>query len=233
MKSQYDNRLPELRANLRTVWAQVTIEDMVRGQAWYADAQAVVREWSRHYGLSIETVASVVAALSPQCRWGRNLVCATNVLDERPMSLGEGAFPENYRKAEAILRDRADSILPYFKSAPKVASFQQNLQGNMEFVTVDTHAAQAALNDPTAKISLKWAAYVVFASAFASNAAEVGLTPAEYQAILWVAWKRLYPPADKRSRIRKAKVTKYRKGRRQYDDSSIVDGSAHRQGSPA
>lgn len=138
-------------------------------------------------------------------------MCATNVLDERPASLGEGALPANVRKAEAILRDRAISIMPYFKSAPKVASFQQNLQGNMEYVTVDTHAAQAALNDPTVRVKLIWKAYVRFAEAYAANAAEVGISPAAYQAILWVTWKRLHPPAEKRAAIRKSKVTKYRR----------------------
>lgn len=204
---------PKLRANLRAVWAQATEADRVQGLAWYREANAIVHEWSAHYGVSVETVASVVAALSPQCRWERNLICATNVLDEKPMSLGEGALPANYRKAEAILHDRATSILPYFKSAPKVASFQQNLQGNLEYVTVDTHVAQAALADPTIKTSLKWAQYVVFAEVYAAEAIKVGLSPAEYQAVIWVAWKRLYPPQDKRDRIRRNKVTKYRRVR--------------------
>jgi hypothetical protein len=210
-RTQYDSRVPEMRRNLRKVWAQATDGDKAQGAAWYPEAQAIVREWSTHYGQSIPTVASVIAALSPQCRWERNLVCATNVLDGQPMSLGEGALRVNYEKAEAILRDRAESIMPYFKSAPKVASFQQNLQGNMEFVTVDTHAAQAALNDPTAKISLKWAPYTVFAAVYAAEAASVGLEPATYQAILWVTWKRLYSPEEKRAQIRKQKVTKYRR----------------------
>lgn len=210
MSTQFDGRIGEMRANLRQVWAGTTETDKACGRAWYPDAQAIVREWSAHYGLPVETVASIVAALSPRCRWERNLVCATNVLDGHPISLGEGALRVNYLKAVDILRDRATSIMPYFKSAPKVASFQQNLQGNMEFVTVDVHAAQAAMKDPTFKTGLTWNAYTVFAAAYAANAAELGIPPAEYQAILWCAWKRMYPPAAKRSAGRR-QLTKYRR----------------------
>ena len=206
MRGRYtETRIPEFRANLRKAWANVTSADVSEGERWYADANRIMRDWAEHYGLPIETVASVTAALSPQCRWDLNLIGAANVLDGEPLSLTHGPFPANYRKAVAILEDKATSILPYFVSAPKVASFQQNLQGNLDFVTVDTHAAQAALGDATAVISLKWKPYVVFAAAYAANANEMGLAPAVYQAILWVSWKRMYPPGDKRAQKRRNK----------------------------
>lgn len=197
MATQYDSRVAEIRANLRKVYGQATPFDRAAGEAWYPRAHKLVCEWADFYHLPIATVASVVAALSPQCRWDRNVVAAADVLAERPVS-AHGPLPANVRKAEAIRRDRAASIMPYFKSAPKVASFQQNLQGNDEFVTIDTHAAQAGLNDPTAAISLTWNAYTVFATCYAAEAQHEGLAPSTYQAILWVTWKHLYPPTRKR-----------------------------------
>lgn len=61
----------QMRANLRLVWAQVTESDRAQGAVWYPDAQAIVREWAGHYGQSVETVASVVAALSPPMSVGK------------------------------------------------------------------------------------------------------------------------------------------------------------------
>ncbi len=194
---QYDGRLEEMKGNLRWVYALAEPADVIAGETWYPKAHALITEWADHYELPIACVASVVAALSPQCRWERNVVAAADVLAERPVS-AHGPLPANIRHAQAILRDRATSIMPYFKSAPKVASFQQNLQGNDEYVTVDTHAAQAALNDPTALVSLAWKPYTVFAQVYADVAHEHGIAPSAFQAIIWVTWKRLYPPTRKR-----------------------------------
>lgn len=202
--------IPGMRANLRKVYAQATDAEREAGRNWYPEAERIIREWALHYALRPRTVAAVVAALSPQCRWERNLVAANDVLSQQAISLG-GPLNVNIAKARAILDDNAESTLPYFKSAPKVASFEQNLLGESDYVTVDTHAAQAALGDGTAVISLKWAAYMVFAQAYAEEARAQGVPASAFQATIWLTWKRLYTPEDKRAATRRNKVTKYRR----------------------
>lgn len=205
MPCQFESRRTELCDNLRNLYTSTKSSDVSLGCAWYPAAQRIIREWSDHYELPVTTVACVISALSPQCSWERNLIIANDILARRPPSIG-GALHACIRKAE-ILRDEHDTsngTLAYlstfyrmrrvFPCGPKVANFAENLAGNMhEYVTVDTHGCQAALNNPLATVTLKWTPYRIFADCYTAVACEVGYSPAEFQAIIWYTWKRLYP----------------------------------------
>lgn len=189
-----------MRANLCRLYKSATPADIAAGSAWYPSARRIIAEWSVSYGFTIPTTACVVAALSPQCDWARNLVIADDMLAGRPPSIG--ALRSNVDKAAAILRDCATSVDGYFKSAPKVNAFARNLAGCNETVTVDTHALQAALFDVKVTLGLKAAYYGVFSQAYQDAARACGLQPAEFQAIIWHTWKRRYPPERKRQHRR-------------------------------
>lgn len=192
-------RLP-LRENLHTVYAQVEPIDIELGERWYPQANRIVAEWAETYGLTESTVACVIAAISPQCSWERNLIIADEVLTSYAMPISiKGALRKNIEHARNIVRLRHTSIYAVFKSAPKVASFAQNLQGNYRAVTVDTHCVQAAMNDVTATVSLHEKQYAAFADAYAEVARDVNYPPAIFQAIVWHIWKRRYPAIRKRN----------------------------------
>lgn len=199
-RCRFEGQRPAILRNLIKVYRKASPEDIAAGIAWYPAAQAIIREWSGHYRLSVDTVACVVAALSPQLEWTRNLVIADDVLAERNPSIG-GVLHSNLRKAER-LRDsdwKSDRLtiggrmLEAFPGGPKVNSFANNLAGDMSYVTVDTHAVQAALNDPLITLGIPWTPYRIFAECYACAAAKVDRQPAEFQAIVWHVWKRLYP----------------------------------------
>ncbi len=199
MASRYHSRINEMARNLVLLWeTERTEADTVNGLAWYPNAHRIVREWSEHYGYSIATVASVIAAVSPQCPWTRNLIIADDILACNTPSIG--ALKVNVSKAEAIRNGRLSDTLTVFKSAPKVASFSRNLAGDYSLVTVDTHALQAALCDVEVVLGLKWNTYEAFASAYVHASKVVGIEPAMFQAVIWHTWKRMYPPAAKRAR---------------------------------
>jgi len=84
-------------------------------------------------------------------------------------------------------------MLEAFPGGPKVNNFAHNLAGDLSYVTVDTHAVQAALNDPLITLGLPWTPYRIFAECYAVAARKVDRQPAEFQAIVWYVWKRLYP----------------------------------------
>jgi hypothetical protein len=203
-RCQFDRQRDTLCANLRAIWqTRVQPVDVTLGHDWYPQVQTIVRDWASHYRYSVDTVAAVVAALSPQVEWSRNLIIADDLLAQRMPSIG-GALHINIRKAERLRDTDYRSELPdlwtldtrmleQFPGGPKVCSFARNLSGDMTHVTVDTHAIQAALNNPLATVTLKWTPYTVFAQCYAVVAAELGRTPADFQAIIWHAWKRLYP----------------------------------------
>ncbi len=205
-ESKYAPLIPGMVRNLRVLYARSTAEDKTYGRQWYPAAFRLCSEWSTDYDTPLATVAGVVAAVSVQCEWSRNLVIAQDILADRPISIG-GAIQSCIIKARHILADRAEVVEDdgkrYFKSAPKVRSFHRNLQGLHDAVTVDTHAVQAALGDVEATIGLKDKTYQVFASAYLRAAVECHTAPDTFQAIIWHTWKRLYPIDTKRELRRK------------------------------
>lgn len=190
-RCQFDKRKDELCENLRMLWNTRELADNTDGAAWYPKAQAIVSEWAQSFGIQRETVACVVAALSPQIDWERNLIIADDILHGLPPSIR--GLQSNVTKAQRILADGATDTLLYFPQGPKVASFARNLWGDMSFVTVDTHCIQAALNDAASTVTLRWTPYTVFAECYATVARELDLQPATFQSIIWHTWKRLYP----------------------------------------
>lgn len=194
-KSPYETKRPELVSNLLHAYDGASLAARTDGAAWYPEARRIVAEWASHYALPVNTVASVVAAISPQCDWSRNLVIADDVLAERAISTG-GALHRNIDKARQILQTRSGALadmMTLFPCGPKVNCFAWNLAGNDRIVTVDTHMGQAACADVTASPRLSWVVYRIFAECTVLAASEVGIVPATFQAIVWHAWKERYP----------------------------------------
>ena len=197
-------RLPAMRRNLRTLYRRhATRADIAQGAAWYPAARSIMADWSASYGVSVETAAAVTAALSPQCAWARNLIAADDVLADRAVSIG-GPLPVNIRKARKLLDDTrdyptlADRMRRYFPQGPKVNSFAHNLAGADSIVTIDTHAAQATLNDLHFSVIRGWQQYALFAQAYSDTAHSFGVAPCSFQASVWLIWKRLHPAGKKR-----------------------------------
>jgi hypothetical protein len=195
-----------MRANLLRVYHKATESERIAGADWYPSARRIVGEWANTYRYHDATVACVIAALSPQCPWERNLIIADDLLANRAPSIG--AIRSNVRKA-CILRDQTDSaelldtaenrIGRVFSSGPKVTCFAGNLAGNDTLVTVDTHASQAAIGNPAITLYLRWPQYTQIAVAYVDAATRLHLAPSTFQATVWLTWKRLYPAALKRS----------------------------------
>ena len=198
------SQLSAMRRNLRTLYRRhATKADIAQGAAWYPAARSIMADWSASYSVSVETCAAVTAALSPQCSWPRNLIAADDVLSNRAVSVG-GPLPANVRKARRLLDDTtdyptlADRMRHYFPHGPKVNSFAHNLAGADSVVTIDTHAAQAALDDLHFDVIRGWLQYALFAQAYTDTAQSFGLLPTSFQASVWLIWKRLHPAGKKR-----------------------------------
>lgn len=203
MVCQFESRRTELRDNLVLAYTQSSETARSNGLAWYPEARRIVRTWAKADGISVSSVACIIAALSPQVSWETNIIAARALLDGLPVV---GPFQASIRKANELYR-RAREVKRYnafpdmlrlFPCGPKVNCFARNLAGDDVFVTVDTHAIQAALNDVLATVTLKWTPYKVFAECYAHAAHEVSLAPATFQAIVWHAWKERYPTSHKK-----------------------------------
>lgn len=196
-------RIPEMSRNILQVYAEATSSERADGLSWYPRAHAIVCEWANHYERSIASVACVIAAISPQVSWERNLVIADDVLSGRPPSIG-GVLRVNLAKAERVRDERLSNLLSIFPGGPKVNNFAVNLAGDYRSaVTVDAHAAQLALGDVLFTKGLPWAPYACVAAAYFGAAERAGIDPAHLQAVCWLVWKRMHPPAAKREVRRK------------------------------
>lgn len=183
--------------NIVAVYRLATTDERTRGAQWYPLAHHIVLEWADTFGRSIANVACVIAALSPQIEWTRNLVIADDLLHGNPPSIG-GVILRSVRIAERIRDDHATDTASYFKQGCKVRSFAANLAGNLNVVTVDTHGAQIAAGSPTSNLRVDtWRRYEPVASAYVEASRRLQIKPSELQAITWLTWKRLYPTARK------------------------------------
>lgn len=187
-----------MTTNILSVYHQATDSERIAGAEWYPKAHRIVLEWSDTYGRSIANVACIVAAISPQVEWTRNLIIADDVLQGNPPSIG-GVIQRFVRIAERIRNDNASNLDGYFKIGCKVRSFAANLAGNFDLVTVDTHGSQIAAGSALSNLRVDtWKKYEPVASAYVDAAKAVSVAPAELQAITWLAWKRIYPVGIKR-----------------------------------
>jgi len=190
--------IPRMTSNLRQLYRRhATVADRDTGLMWYPKAHRIVCDWAHTYDRSITNVACVIAAVSPQIDWPRNLIVADDILAGRSPSVG-GCLPANVCKAERVRDERVSTLLDIFPHGPKVNHFARNLAGDFSVVTVDSHGLQAALDDVLSIRTLRWSAYTAVASAYIRAAAQLALQPADLQAIIWVTWKRLHPTAQKR-----------------------------------
>lgn len=192
--------------NIRKVYHQATDAEYGLGAGWYPNAVNGCNVWADRYGYDARTVASVIAALSPQCEWTSSLRAALNMVsgEYAPLTGASRPLQANIRKAERILSDRATLPDDYFVKGWKVRAFARNLQGDYQTVTVDTHAIQIALGSPTAVARVDApSAYAAFEKAYVRAAALERTAPAKIQAITWITWKRLYSPGRKRAMQRR------------------------------
>lgn len=162
--------------HLRNVWSRATPADILAGSTWYLQARMAIAEIASRHGLPLDIAIDITAALSPSCKWERNLLDAEAVIAH-----GEAATVTSYRankkKALAILRGEGKL------SGAKVTSFAANIRGEHLPVTVDRHIIRLCLrryHKPTERIIRRCTA------AIKRLAHEVNLSPAATQATLWV-----------------------------------------------
>lgn len=164
-------------------------EQYKNGILWYATAHKFVFDLSVAYGKSLQHMAGIVAALSPQLSWERNKICAVKFCAGMANStnvMAIGATGPNIRKAIRIWNgENALDVL----GGMKVISFYHNLLLIDTHVTVDRHAASIAMfgdnGEKSGSIALSDKLYVIIADAYRKAAAILGYDAYILQAIVW------------------------------------------------
>jgi hypothetical protein len=185
--------------NITKLYRQATADDRVAGRGWYATAREVAESLDP---ADPTRAAAVLAVLSPQLSWKRNVTEARNAYAGRPIK----TLGRNADKARRILagEDPEDVV-----SGPKVRAFWRTIADPTDprAVVIDRHAIDIAagrvLGEKTRGGFLGRAgAYDDVCDAYRRAARllskEYGtaLSPAAVQATTWVTWRREYAVAN-------------------------------------
>ena len=94
--------------NILAVFFSASAAELCEGKEWYANANAYACALAIQYNIHVETAAGVIAALSPNNRWTRNLIDAEALIKVYshggdPRDVKVATFNKNKAKAIAIL----------------------------------------------------------------------------------------------------------------------------------
>lgn len=191
--------LKALTANVVSVFYTAAPEQRAAGFDWYADAYATAQEFAVAYNVTPEVAAGVIAATSPLNSWAANVAIARRMLASKG-TLNSGYLGAGLLKARQIMAGA--NILATLKSE-KISAFYACIvsNGQTDEVCIDRHAYDIAVNTrntDTTRPQLKGKRYAAIADAYREAARVIShesgaeITPAQVQAITWVAWRRRY-----------------------------------------
>jgi len=186
--------------NILKVYRRATPEDHANGLEWYDRAARYAKVISTKYMIHRHTVIGVMAALSPNNRWERNIkdtetMCVAWIQGGDLTDFKVSCYNKMKEKAWSILSDNLvddDDILTRL-NGQKIRSFYSNIRGLNE-VTIDGHALNIARGYreglTTDKTNMGKKLYLDMQAAYVKAAKRVGILPHELQAITWTTWKR-------------------------------------------
>ena len=193
------------KENILTIFNLATPEEIEHGITWYATAHCECLSISEDLDIPLNVVVGVVAALSPNNKWDRNIVNARDLCT----AYVDGASMESVKVSTyGKMKEKAWSILESMPSydetvkilnGQKIVCFFQNIMGE-NTCTVDGHAYNiyhASRQSLTGSISIGKIEYHLIQDAYrsAGNSVQVHgreLMAYEMQAITWVTWRRIH-----------------------------------------
>lgn len=193
-------------SNILGVMQLATPMELIISRDWYANARRICETIANKVGLpgplpaiGWQTVAGVVAALSPNNRWERNCADAELVVRLYKAGGAEAAlgakvctYKTNLVKAVQILEGHH---IPDTLRGPKVTEFYHCIIGSVSEVCIDGHAysiwaGQRLTMKEIPSIGKKLRAQIK--ADYIAAARKYDLRPCEVQAITWCAWRRIH-----------------------------------------
>jgi len=171
---------------------------VAEGLLWYSDAQKAAHIIAAKYGIAVYIVVAVIAALSPNNKWTRNVINAEMLI--AAFLRGDGidavkvsTYHAMKNKAWDILAARPDyDGAKRMLKGQKITSFFMDIMGEFN-VTIDGHARNIAydekvgLTDDRTNIGVR--EYRALQAAYEEAARRIGLMPYQLQAITWRVWR--------------------------------------------
>lgn len=196
--------------HILAVYFHAADNEIISGAEWYDRVNCAAKAMAQRYSLPLATVAGVIAALSPNNQWERNLRDADQLCRAYAMGgiddaqqIKTSTYNANKNKALAILSGTAplDAL-----GGLKVRSFYGCIMGDSGAVCVDGHAYAIWQGDyvPTtktpkirAKLYASISADYIKAADTINSIVGASYTGAQIQAITWTVWQRIRRQVNK------------------------------------
>ena len=184
--------------NITSVYRDADETQHAEGLLWYSDAQKAAHNIAVKYDVPVYIVVAVIAALSPNNKWSRNIVNADALIGafvngDGLLSVKVSTYHKMKQKAWDILAARPDyDGAKRMLKGQKITSFFMDIMGEFN-VTIDGHARNIAygervgLTDDRTNIGVR--EYRALQAAYEEAARRVGLMPYQLQAITWRVWR--------------------------------------------
>jgi len=173
------------------------------GLNWYVDAHNYASNLAALYDTTLDKVAGMIAALSPQNKWDTNKIGAANLLEayqngDDYWSVKVSTFNDGKGKAINIMLDYGKPL--EIIKGNKTRNFYRNILNpyDSNFVTVDRHAVSVALGERVTdanKIRYYVSTdkrYLQMVEYYKIAANQVNLLPCQIQAVTWVNYRNLH-----------------------------------------
>jgi hypothetical protein len=201
--------LPITYGNILAVFFKATDLETINGANWYSAANRAAQIMATRYNVTLETAVGIIAALSPNNAWERNLADADSMLraysiggSDAAYSIKVSTYPANKVKALAILS--GVDCLQVLRGL-KVRAFYDCIVGG-DSVCVDGHAYSIWTGGyipttKTPKLTPKLyegiSADYRLAAATINSILQAEYSAAQIQAITWLAWRRITKEGNK------------------------------------
>ena len=178
-----------------------TLNEHKEGMNWYSEAHVYCKELADRFDITVQQVAGIIAAFSPQTGWIENKRYTVSFLltpNNRLRSLIQ------ILKAKKILTLKSEAdiyvSLSVNGTAWKTKAFFLNiLNPDIETdTTIDRHAIAVCIQSPGSVNALpkkhgnlKRRQYEFFRQCYIKAAHKVGIFPHQLQAITWIVYRRL------------------------------------------
>jgi len=152
------------------------------GLTWYQRAHNECLLLSQVFEIPLGKVVGVLAALSPNNKWQRNIHDTWNFLEKPSIKTKVCTFKKQRLKALAILKcDGTDLSIQGILNGDKTKNFYENIlyYDTSEVVTIDMWAYRSLNLKPSKKH------FTLAANAYTEAAIELNLRPHQVQAVVW------------------------------------------------
>ena len=206
----------QLSHNAREIVARFTLattQEVQLGCDWYPSALKIAIRIATKYGLRVETVAGVIAALSPSNKWERNIYDAEalikvwragatrdEVLDPDNPIIRVCTYLLQKTKAWDILTT-SDPVVDILKGVKTIEFFNCITNPALDDVCIDGHAYSVWLGErvtlkdvPNLSGKIRHTIKQDYrdATTFINEELDEHYSPADIQAITWVTHKRIH-----------------------------------------